>query len=268
MAQLAHERVNAQGRAPDRWMFVLPGIFGTGRNWGSVVRRLVRERPDWGGVLIDLRQHGASQGFSPPHTIDAAARDVVALAGSIPAAAILGHSFGGKVALATARVSQVPARQLWVIDSTPERREPSGSAWAMLNILKSLPDHFGSRAQVIDALLTHGVEEPVAQWMTTNLESDAGGYRWRFDVGAMEALLLDFFRTDLWSVVESPPSDVSVHVVKAEASSVLSGDALERMERAVDGRRVFLHRVAGGHWVNADNPDALTDLLARHLPGD
>lgn len=266
MAQLAHERVVADDASPERWLFVLHGIFGAGRNWASVMRRLVRARPDWGALLIDLRQHGASHGFTPPHTVATAAGDVLVLGETVAMSAILGHSFGGKVALAAAGASQSSPRQVWVVDSTPERREPSGSAWSMLEVVRSLPDRFATRAQLIEALQSQGVAAPVAQWMATNLEAGEGGYRWRFDVDAIHDLLMDFFETDLWHVVESPPPGLAVHMVKAEESGVLTGEALERMERAARDERVFLHRVAGGHWVNAENPEALIDLLVQHLP--
>jgi esterase len=102
--------------------------------------------------------------------------------------------------------------------------------------------------------------------MATNVERDEGGYRWRFEIAALEQLLLDFFATDLWSVVEDPPEGLEVHVVKAEESSVLSGESLERVQHAARNGRTFLHRVAGGHWVNADNPEALHALLVEYLP--
>ena len=74
---LHHELVQPPGTSPDAWLYLLPGIYGAGRNWGSVMRRWVQERPDWGAVLIDLRGHGASQGFSPPHTLESAAADLI-----------------------------------------------------------------------------------------------------------------------------------------------------------------------------------------------
>ena len=135
----------------------------------------------------------------------------------------------------------------------------------MLQVVRALPDRFESRDVLIDALTERGVARPVAQWMATNLESDDGGYGWRFDLDAIQDLLEDFFERDLWSVVEHPPGDLEVHLVKAEESSVLAGPALERAGAA--GDRTHVHTIAGGHWVNADNPDALLDLLERHLPG-
>ncbi|HSJ16437.1 MAG TPA: alpha/beta hydrolase [Longimicrobiales bacterium] len=268
---LEHELVHAPDAAPARWLYVMHGIFGAGRNWASVVRQLVRERPEWGALLLDLRQHGGSQGFDPPHTIDAAAADVAALAEAthLPPDALLGHSFGGKVALVAATLPALTAqlRQVWVIDSTPDAREPAGSAWEMYRVLEALPERFASRDALIEELVAGGVARPVAQWMATNLEARDGGYGWRFDRAAVGALLHSFFETDAWSVVEQPPAQVIVHLVRATESSVMDEAALDRARRAEAAGRVRVHEIAGGHWVNADNPDALVALLRRHLPG-
>jgi pimeloyl-ACP methyl ester carboxylesterase len=138
----------------------------------------------------------------------------------------------------------------------------------MLEVIRSLPDHFASRDDLIGALEGHGLASATAQWMATNLEHHGGAYRWRFDIDALEALLRDFFRTDLWAVVERPPEDVELHIVKAEESSVLSPDAIARIDAAAAKAPVHLHRVAGGHWLNADNPDALVELVVQWLPAD
>lgn len=265
---LMHERITADGAEPERWLFVLHGIYGAGRNWKSVAQRAVAARGDWGCVLVDLRQHGGSQGFSPPHTVERAAGDLDRLARELgaPVSGVLGHSFGGKVALMYGRGFDEGLEQIWVVDSTPEPRPPSGQAWDMLKILRRVPDTFESRSAAVGALEAEGVATPIARWISTNLERVDDGYRWRIELDAMEALLRDFFRTDLWDVVEAPPAGVELHVVKAERSTVLSEGACARIEAA--GRRtgrVHLHRVAGGHWLNADNPDALEQLLREHL---
>jgi esterase len=322
---LNHDTITAGDARPDHWLYVLHGIYGAGRNWASVMRGVVKERPEWGAVLIDLRQHGRSQGFPAPHTVQAAAADLVELAdatGLVPSA-VLGHSFGGKVALIFAGMEADATshlRQVWVVDSTPDARDPGGSAWSMLNIVRSLPDRFATREALVDALVAHRMQRPVAQWMATNLEAeDDGTYRWRFDLDALEALLHSFFETDAWSIVESPRRGLEVHLIKAEDSTVLDGESLVRAEAAAShgggeanggevnggevnggevnggevnggevnggdrgragpsgadpdgagtaGRgRTFLHRVAGGHWVNAENPAAVQELLISSLP--
>jgi len=267
---LAHTRVAAAGREPERWLLVLHGIYGAGRNWGSIARRLTDARPEWGAVLVDLRMHGQSRtGFSGPHTIAASAADVDRLVDHLDlhAAAVLGHSFGGKVALTYALHHGQELRQAWVIDSTFAVREPEGSAWEMIEAVRRLPPDFGSRAEAVEGLVAQGYAEGVAQWMAINLEPADGRYRWRIDFAAMEEMLRDFFRTDLWPVVESPPADVELHFVKATKSDTLDPASASRVEAA--GRangRVHLHLLEGGHWLNTDNPDGVLDLLVRNLP--
>lgn len=271
---LHHERVTDDGE-PARWLWVLHGIFGAGRNWRAVARRLAGSRPEWGVLLVDLRMHGQSGGFEPPHTLSACVRDLERLRGAAgrPPAALLGHSFGGKVALAALDEGALGGpggrdarRQAWVVDSTPEASEPGGSAVRMLEAVRRTPGPFDSREEAADALVRRGFGRPVARWMTTNLERTDGRFRWARDWDAMEELLEDFFRRDLWDVVEDPPAGWEVRFLEAEDSAV-SEETRERVERtAREGGRVEVHRLPGGHFLNADSPDEVADLLAGELP--
>ena len=251
-----------------RMLYVLHGIFGSGRNWASVIRRFTAAKPEWAARLIDLRQHGDSQGFAPPHTMEATARDLdeLATANFESPAAILGHSFGGKVALMYAREHAQSIDQVWVIDSTPDARTPDGSAWDMLGLLRELPAEFASRDELVQLLRARRLSMPLAQWMATNLaQGNDGRYRWRFDLDALEELLRAFFDVDLWSVLENPPAQAQIHMVKAKDSSILTPEAIQRIEQLSKNGRVHLHVIDGGHWVNADNPDALLALMTRYL---
>lgn len=269
MPTLNHSRVTAPDGHPDRWMLVLHGIYGTGRNWGTIAKRLVEARPDWGAVLVDLRLHGGSTGFGPPHTVEAAAADVVELVREmeIHAECVLGHSFGGKVALVYAATPPEGLRQAWVIDSTLEVREPAGSAWRVIEVVRSLPSEFASRDELVDAMEEHGYPRAMGSWLAMNLERSNGGFRWRLDWDGVEAMLRDYFRTDVWGVVESPPPGLEVHVIKATESDAVDEQAEARIEGAArETGRVRLHRVEGGHWLNTDNPDAVLRLLSDGLP--
>jgi len=264
---LSHEVVAGAGD-PGSWLYMAHGIYGAGRNWRSLARRLVDRRPEWGVVLVDLRLHGDSTAFEPPHTIAAAADDLRGLADGIgPAAsALLGHSFGGKVVLRLAEFEPPDLRQVWVIDSTPSIREPAGTALDMLEAIRALPREFETREALIEALAARGFDRSVAAWMATNLVRVGAGYTWRFDLTGVASLLADFFRTDLWTVLERPPAGVEIHLVRATASNVLDTEDRSRIRSGTDPERVFLHEIEGGHWLNADNPAAIVDLLAEHLP--
>jgi hypothetical protein len=56
-------------------------------------------------------------------------------------------------------------------------------------------------------------------------------------------------------------------VIKAHDSSVIGPKVRAHIEAAgLATGRVHLHEVEGGHWLNADNPDALESLLGAHVP--
>jgi esterase len=252
-------------------LMMLHGIYGRGRNWQSMAREIAAARPEWSALLVDLRLHGDSPAFDPPHSVETAAgdvRDVIEAESSngAPVRALLGHSFGGKVTLAVAATPPESLRQIWVIDATPGAGEPAGSAWDMLTHVRSLPPTFAARADAIAGLEKLGWETGTASWMATNLRYIDGEFRWTLDFEAMETLLRSYFTTDLWHVIESPPENLDVHIVKATKSSTVNEAACERITAAEATGRVHLHRVEGGHWLHTDNPKALVALLSEWLP--
>jgi esterase len=253
--------VTGDGAEPERWLYVLHGIYGAGRNWASV-RGGGAARPEWGAHCSWTCAARRSQGFPPPHTVDAAARGPRALAAHTARrprrrARPFVRRQGRAAGMPVRRRRRAALRQVWVIDSTPERASRAAArGHAEPAALAARPVRQPRRAR--RCLVGTAAPRPVAQWMATNLEADGGGYRWRFDLDAIEALLLSFFETDAWTSSSRRRRDVEVHLVKAEDSSVLSGAALERGARPP--RRAAactLHRVAGGHWVNAENPAAI-----------
>jgi pimeloyl-ACP methyl ester carboxylesterase len=233
-----------------------------------MARRFVRERPDWGAVLIDLREHGESLGRPPPHTIESAARDVRELedALSLPLGAALGHSFGGKVALQWMAERERPS-EVWLIDSCPsartDRSESSMTA-AVLGALQTLSDRWDSRDAFVKEIVESGQPEAIAKWLAMNLRSNEdGSSRFGPDLDVIRALLDDYDKRDLWALLESPPSGGVVHAVIGGRSAVYSPSDRERVrsiERRTDG--VFVHLFEeSGHWVHIDAPGALLDLL-------
>jgi esterase len=263
---LSHSRL-ADSDDASRQLLLLHGIYGRGRNWQAIARAVTRERPEYACWLIDLPHHGDSAAGRHGDTVEGLAADLDdwAAAEGLTPDAILGHSFGGKVALAFAGRRREHPLQLWAIDSTPDTGEPSGSAWDMLRAVRSLPDRFASREDAIDGLVDSGYAAPVAQWMATNLVREDDGFAWRLDFDVMEALLRDFYRADLWPVVEDPAPRHDLHFLKASESSVMSPAAVSRI-LAAPGGRVHLHERPGSHWIHAETPDVVTRLLADHLP--
>jgi len=268
-AILAHRRLQGSPVTPDRWVYFLHGFLGSGRNWASIGRALVQERPDWGVVLVDLRLHGDSQDFHPPHTVEASADDVNSLIRGLRETehAIVGHSFGGKVALAAARQADPTLSQVWVIDSTPAATRTRAGADRLMDLLTRLPGPFADRADLVSAVQAAGFEKHIAQWTATNLVRGPDGYRWRLDFAALNLLLADFYREDLWSVVDPSVAGREIIFVRATTGSILEDDAADRIRRLeADGECVRLIDLEGDHWLHVANPDALLELFVRYLP--
>jgi pimeloyl-ACP methyl ester carboxylesterase len=275
-ARLHHERITRGGAAPAHWLALTHGIYGAGSNWRSIARKLTDRRPEWGVVLVDLRQHGRSEPGEPPHTIAACADDLRALVGELgDVRAIAGHSFGGKVALATRGVVDVD--QTWVLDASPSAHPRaaeraangagtvSGSSNTVVRVLELMersPRHWERREDFVAAVVGDGHDEGLARWLAMSLVPDpAGGVVLRFDLPALRAMLADYYSTDLWAVLEAPGA--AVEVVVAERSPTVS--AADRGRLAAAPPHVHVHYVAADHWLHIDAPAAVVELFASRL---
>jgi esterase len=272
---LAHQRVpSGTGNPAAGTVLFLHGALGRGRNWRTVARRLVQARPEREAVLVDLRLHGDSRDLPGPHTLKAAADDVETLARSLdpPVRGVIGHSFGGKVALAWAARTASPLAEVWLLDSPPGARGEQPGLEDTLQVLRALegvPYPVPSRQAFVDHLAKGGFSEGLAQWLATNLEhQDDGSYRLALDLGAIGELLADYVHHDLWAQVEQPGGTHHVHLVVGGRSRHFGPEDVTRAERAAaSSPRVHLHLLPGaGHWLHMDAPDALLALLQASPP--
>jgi pimeloyl-ACP methyl ester carboxylesterase len=266
----SHALVCAPGAEPARWMLVLHGILGSGANFRSFARRLASASPGWGFVLVDLRMHGQSQGAPPPHTIEAAADDLVRLGDTLarPIAGVMGHSFGGKVVLAyTARAPRELA-QVWVLDASPgTRRDRASATEAVVRLLREVPEPLPSRERFLEIVTAHGQSRAIAEWLAMNVRRAEDGFRLRLDLDAVDALLDAYFATDLWPVLERAEGAREIHVVVAGRSDAFDGADRARLATiAAREPRLHVHVIAdAGHWLHVDAPDALFELVRAAL---
>jgi pimeloyl-ACP methyl ester carboxylesterase len=266
-ARLYHERIARSDAAPARWLALTHGIYGAGSNWRSVARKLNERRPEWGVVLVDLRQHGRSEPGAPPHTIAACADDLRALFGELGGVeAIAGHSYGGKVALATRALTR--PRQTWVLDASPSARpgaaaDTSNTVMQVLELMEGAPRGWARREDFVASVVRAGHDDGLARWLAMSLQPEPGGtLALRFDFAALREMLASYYATDLWGALEAPGGDVEV--VVAERSPAVS--AADRGRLAAAPPHVHVHPVDAGHWLHIEAPGAVVDLLASRLP--
>ncbi|XP_065881987.1 uncharacterized protein [Euphorbia lathyris] len=269
---------------------LLHGILGSRKNWGTFTRRLAQEFPMWQFLLVDLRCHGDSAALKKrgPHTVASTAFDVLKLVARLRLTPriLIGHSFGGKVALSMVEQAAKPlARPVraWVLDATPGKVRAGGDGEdhpaELISFLSKLPKEVSSKREVVNALLQAGFSNDVAQWVVTNLQPIASGgpssgFSWVFDLEGISEMYRSYEETNLWKFVENLPRGVHVNFLKAERS--LHRWALEDLQRihaaediaSEEGGGVEMHVLEdAGHWVHADNPDGLFKILSSSFQG-
>ena len=252
-----------------RTVAVVHGIFGSGANWRGFVQKWAQLRPDLRMVLVDLRNHGTSDHYDEENTLMQCAWDILDLQDAIGAfQAIVGHSFGGKVALQCAVTpSNMDLEEVWALDSYPgmlcKDSQDQSEVSSVVNTLRNVSMPLQKRSDLKNHLLQKGFSRMLSQWMTTNLIFKEDGYYWRFYLNGIEALLQDYFAQDLWFVLEDPSLSVDAHLLRALQSDRWDEEAISRLENLPS--RSSYHTLDAGHWVHVDDPDGVLRLLSEHV---
>jgi pimeloyl-ACP methyl ester carboxylesterase len=187
--------------------------------------------------------------------------------------AIVGHSFGGKVALLAAKHIE-GLLSVWLLECSlgpvanrnPLKGEESVSALDIIEILESMPGPINSRRAFMEYLQGKGVGRSIAAWMTTNLVSDHQGMYLNFEPSELRHMLLDFLSLDLWPQISSLSQWVKIHLVAAEYGGRLGPNDEEKIKTETKRGRGFFHLLpASGHFVHVDNLNGLVDILDVHL---
>src|SRR5688572_33330174 len=159
--------------------FVLHGALGSGQNFNRFAQKLSELRPEYRLLLVDLRHHGRSRGAPPPNTLAACAQDLLRLGehlGQAPSV-LIGHSFGGKVAVEYVRQAaesgteraKVELTQVWVLDAVPGEQldgEQNSEVSAVIRAVRAVPMPAASRRDVVNHLLNQShLSSGLAEWM-------------------------------------------------------------------------------------------------------
>jgi pimeloyl-ACP methyl ester carboxylesterase len=182
----------------------------------------------------------------------------------------VGHSFGGKVALALLARRPPALEDVLLLDSNPGASlTRDASVEQVLLVLSALSFPFPSQQAFWDAAGAGGLPPSIAKWLGMSLEHRGDGYYFGPSLSDLRALYEDYLRQDLWPVLDPPPAPVQVGVLLG-GRSILLGELEPRFERlAREHQNLRLRILPGaGHWVHVDDPDGtfqfVNGALARH----
>lgn len=243
-------------------VFILHGLFGSGRNWSSIARQLANT---YSVITVDLRNHGTS-GHATTMSYPEMAEDVIALARqlSIEKFNIVGHSMGGKTAMVMSLLYPENINKLIVIDIAPVSY-PTNHEELIEAMLSLAVDKIENRNHA-DVLLSAEVPDPnLRQFLLQNLVKDDDRYAWRINLEAIR---------ENHATLRQFPEEVNSLTFNGPAlflSGSLSDYVKTQHQEAIAGFFPQYKPVVvndANHWVHADKPDIVLEELKGFLAGN
>lgn len=252
--------LNSRSQGEGRPVLFLHGLFGTGRNFEGVARKLKEQAEIW---TVDLRNHGQSA-WSDTMAYTAMAADVAAFieAQGLKRPAVIGHSMGGKTAMALALTRPELVERLLVADIAPVTYGRDLAEYAIA--MRALDLDGLTRRSEADALLRDAVpDDTVRAFLLQNLvTSPEGALVWRLN--------LDAIANGIDDIVGFPDELLDLHY--NGPTLFLYGGASDyvRPEHEDIIRRLFPNATLDAmpearHWLHADQPEVFRAKVADFL---
>ncbi len=240
----------------------LHGLFGQGKNWTTVAKAL-------SGVarvtMVDLPNHGRSawtERFSYPDMADQIA-DLLTVPGE--AYAVVGHSMGGKVAMALALQRPELVERLCVVDVSPVSMAGTTNFATFVAGLRSIDLSQLTDREAAGTQLEPYVPDPgIRSFLLQNLRREAGGeppWRWQMNLGLLGDHLDDM---GAWPAFDRPPYAGPVLWLGGAESDYIKPEYAPAMRALFP--RVQLVKIKGAsHWVHSDRPQVFVATIRRFL---
>ena len=243
-------------------LLILHGLFGTLDNWATLAKRLAEH---YNVFLVDLRNHGRSP-HDEEHNYEVMADDVLRLVDElgIPTPAIMGHSMGGKVAMKYALKYPTRLTKLIVVDIAPKAYPPHHDD--IIEALQSVDLSKATSRNEIDEQLAKSIpESDVRLFLMKNLyRKEDNTFGWRMNLEAI--------RNNYDHIAEGISADIPF---KKHALFIKGGKSGYIKQEDIYGCIEHLFTMVevetipqAGHWVHAEAPDEVYDLVARFLQID
>lgn len=217
------------------------GLFGSGRNWGAIAKRVSDSRRV---MAVDMRNHGTSPRFDTNSYPDMAGDLAQVLEGSVDAPSdVLGHSMGGKSAMVLALTRPELVRRLIIADIAPIGYSHTQSH--LIDAMERLDlSGVSKRSEAAERL---DVDENVKAFLLQSADLKAG--EWRFN--------LPVLRAEMDKIIGFPKMQGSFEgptlFLTGGASDYVLPEHRDEIKRLFPRAR-FAKLPDVGHWLHAEKP--------------
>ncbi|WP_171128671.1 MULTISPECIES: alpha/beta fold hydrolase [unclassified Ruegeria] len=232
------------GTPTDRPTLVIAhGLYGSARNWGVIARRLSDERQV---VAVDMRNHAHSK-WDPHHGYPDLARDLAEVINDLGAPVdLLGHSMGGKAAMAVALEYWNLLRKLVVADIAPVRY--THSQIQFIEAMRAVDlSRVERRSDAEQQLADLGVEKALQSFFTQSL--DVKEKRWLLNLDGLADAMPDIMGFPTYTCNWPGPA----LFLSGGASDYVLPQHRDTIRTLFPGAK-FAKIPGAGHWLHAEKP--------------
>ncbi|MGC6386122.1 esterase [Ewingella sp. S1.OA.A_B6] len=234
-------------------VLLIHGLFGTLDNLGVLARDLKQQHSL---LQVDMRNHGQS-GRSDEMSYAAMAQDLLETMDDahFQKAIVIGHSMGGKAAMAMTALAPERVAKLVVIDVAPVdyQTRRHDEIFAAINAVT----HAGvsDRSAAAVCMREYIKEEGVIQFLLKSFQQG----EWRFNV---PVLMKEYEKITGWENIPAWPHPALF--IRGGLSSYVQDKYRDAIASQFPQARA--HVVAGtGHWVHAEKPEAVLRAVHRFI---
>lgn len=237
-------------------LLIVHGLYGSGRNWGVIARRLAEARDV---VAVDMRNHGASPRHAS-HSYPEMAADLAQVIETLGGRAdVLGHSMGGKASMLLALTRPDLVRKLVVADIAPVAYDHDQSRHIHAMRALDLTD-LTSRGEA-DRRLSALIDDPALRaFFLQSLDLKAQPPHWRLNLDVLEAEMANIVGwPDPAGHFDGPTLFLTgslSHYVRPEHRPAIL---------ALFPKARFAKLTGAGHWLHADRPREFEEAVRVFL---
>ncbi|MFQ6370939.1 alpha/beta fold hydrolase [Shewanella sp. YIC-542] len=246
---------------------LIHGLFGDGDNLKALAHAL---ETDYRVIRIDCPNHGRSE-----HLAEMGYPQMARMLGQlldeldISKAHFVGHSMGGKIALATALL--MPQRVLSVVAADIAPVAYSNRHDKVFAAMANLPLDSKDRREALQHLLDAGVDEATAQFLLKSLRRTAGGFEWKLN---LPGLINSYPNIIGWFNPTTRPDFLTFNgpTFFLHSADPVYVNSSYRDEIVKQFPQAESKAITGtGHWLHAQKPalfnQLVRDFLHKHASG-
>lgn len=253
-------------------LVILHGLFGSSDNWSTIAKQLA---DTFTIILPDQRNHGKSP-HSPVHDYDSMSDDLHELAKSLSLDKffLAGHSMGGKTAISYALKWPEMLNGLLVADISPFRgADYTGAEYNLhAGILKTMLSldlsSITSRQEAEAALASSGLPQKITGFILKNLNRTSGqNFEWKINAPVLfENLNKIMEPVDRQKAYSYQVTGFPVIFLRGKESNYLPEEDYSDIRKIFPAAE-FIEIENAGHWLHADNPEAVIANMRKMLNG-